>query len=206
MPEAFAHGIRTGMSPQDKEVGAARTKVFHQSKFYKTNFLNNPNVERAFDPGRNTLTKRRVSETGSIPQETLIAMNKAGNEVRVRQGRAPMTDPRIGQPDTPATTTPANRTPLFFGGEPSLLAAPFAAGFSDIGAASRTTVPAIAATPTPTSSTAVAPVTAKKKQTGSSAAGHGQAQPIKKKKKKAPAQTSARRSALLFDQGGGGLG
>jgi len=43
-------------------------------------------------------------------------------------------------------------------------------------------------------------------QTGSSAAVHGQAQPIKKKKKKAPAPTSARRSALLFDQGGGGLG
>jgi len=43
-------------------------------------------------------------------------------------------------------------------------------------------------------------------KTGSSAAGHGQAQPIKKKKKKAPAQTSARRSALLFDQSSGRLG
>ena len=192
MPEAFAHGLRTGMSPQDKEVGAARTQVFQQSEFYKTHFLNNPSVERAFDPGRNTLKKRRVAETGSIPDATLRAMDVAGNVVRARQGRAPITDPRIGQPDTPATTTPANRTPLFFGGE--------------VGSASRTTVPAIAATPTPTSSTAVAPVTAKKKQTGSSAAGHGQAQPIKKKKKKAPAPTSARRSALLFDQGGGGLG
>ena len=42
-------------------------------------------------------------------------------------------------------------------------------------------------------------------KTGSSAARHGQAQPIKKKQK-TTAQTSARRSALLFDQGGGGLG
>jgi len=193
MPEAFAHGLRTGMSPQDKEVGAARTQVFQQSEFYKTHFLNNPNVERAFDPGRNTLKKRRVAETGSIPDATLRAMDVAGNVVRARQGRAPTIDARIGENKVIGGASPANRTPLFFGGE--------------VGSASRTTVPAIAATPTPTSSTAVAPVPAKKKQqTGSSAAGHGQAQSIKKKKKKAPAQTSARRSALLFDQGGGGLG
>jgi hypothetical protein len=173
MPEAMVHGIRRGQSPQDKEVGAARTQVFHQSEFYKTHFLNNPNLERAFDPGRNTLKKRRLAETGSIPDATLRAMDVAGNVVRARQGRAPTTDPRIGE-NIPITASPANRKPLYFGGVPSSYQdSAFAAGFADIAAASITT--------TPTSA-------------------------IKKKKKKAPAQTSARRSALLFDQSDGGLG
>lgn len=182
MPEAFVHGLRTGRSPQDKEVGAARTQVFQQSEFYKTHFLNNPNVERAFDPGRNTLTKRRESETGSIPDATLRAMDVAGNVVRARQGRAPTIDPRIGKDKVIGGASPANRTPpssFFFGGE-RYKDSEFVAGFSDIASANRTTVPAITATPTPTTK--------------------------KKKKKKAPAQTSARRSALLFDRASGGLG
>jgi hypothetical protein len=190
MPEVFAHGLRKGQSPQDKEVGAARTQVFHQSEFYKTHFLNNPNLERAFDPGRNTLMKRRTQEVGSIPDATLRAMDVAGNAVRARQGRAPTTDPRIGE-NIPITASPSERKTLYFGGAPI-----------DVG--NNPAPSAITATPTPTSSTAVAPVTAKKKQTGSSAAGHGQAQPIKKKKK--TGGTSGQRKALLFNQGAEELG
>jgi hypothetical protein len=141
MPEAMVHGLRTGQSPQDKEVGAARTQVFQQSEFYKTHFLNNPNVERAFDPGRNTLTKRRVQETGSIPDATLRAMDVAGNVVRARQGRAPTIDPRIGENKVIGGASPANRKPLIFGGVPLI---------SPVDFGNNQAPSAITATPTPT--------------------------------------------------------